>query len=134
MRNIVLLVVLFFSIQSGYGQEKTVHPNQNTLYSWAGIDVKPDFPGGIKEFHKYIAKNYITPPEAKEIKGKVYVTFVVEIDGSLTEIGVLSDAGFGTADEAIRVMSISPSWIPGTLNGRNVRVQRLIKIPVNQQL
>ena len=75
MKNFLLPVVLFFAIQLGYGQEKIVHPNQNSLYSWAGIDVKPDFPGGIKEFQNYIAKNYITPREAKKNKRKSICDF-----------------------------------------------------------
>jgi len=131
MKNFLLLVVLFFSIQLGYGQEKTTHPNQNSLYNSAGIDAKPDFPGGIKEFHKYIAKNYITPPEAKEIKGKVYVTFVVEIDGTLTNIKVLRDLGFGTGKEAIRVLEQSPKWIPGQQKGRQVRTLFSLPISIN---
>jgi protein TonB len=131
MRNIVLLVVLFFSIQLGYGQEKTIHPNQNSLYNSAGIDVKPEFPGGQKEFDKYIRKNYITPREAKGINGKVYVTFVVEIDGSLTDIKVLRDLGFGTGKEAIRVLEQSPKWIPGQQKGMIVRSTYSLPIAIN---
>ncbi|WP_396186469.1 energy transducer TonB [Flavobacterium sp.] len=131
MRNIVLLVVLFFSIQLGYGQEKTIHPNQNSLYNSAGIDVKPEFPGGQKEFDKYIRKNYIIPREAKGINGKVYVTFVIEIDGSLTDIKVLRDLGFGTGKEAIRVLEQSPKWIPGQQKGMIVRSTYSLPIAIN---
>jgi protein TonB len=131
MKNFLLLVVLFFSIQLGYGQEKTIHPNQNTIYNSAGIDVKPEFPGGQKEFDKYIRKNYITPREAKEIKGKVFVTFVVEIDGSLTDIKVLRDLGFGTGKEAIRVLEQSPKWIPGQQKGMIVRTTYSLPISIN---
>ena len=113
MKKFLLLVVLFFSVQLGYGQEKTIHPNQNSLYNSAGIDLKPEFPGGQKEFGKYIRKNYNVPREAKQIKGNVYVTFVVEIDGTLTNIKVLRDLGFGTGKEAIRVLEQGPKWIPG---------------------
>jgi len=131
MKNIVLLVVLFFLIQLGYGQEKTIHPNQNSLYSSAGISIKPEFPGGQKEFDKYIRKNYITPREAKEIKGNVFVTFVVEIDGSLTNIKVLRDLGFGTGKEAIRVLEQSPKWIPGQQKGMIVRSTYHLPIAIN---
>jgi len=131
MKNIVLLVVLFFLIQLGYGQEKTIHPNQNSLYSSAGISIKPEFPGGQKEFDKYIRKNYITPREAKEIKGNVFVTFVVEIDGSLTNIKVLRDLGFGTGKEAIRVLEQSPKWIPGQQKGMIVRSTYNLPIAIN---
>lgn len=131
MKNFLLLVVLFLSIQLGYGQEKTIHPNQNTIYNSAGITIKPEFPGGQKEFEKYIRKNYITPREAKELKGNVYVTFIIEIDGTLTNIKVLRDLGFGTGKEAIRVLEQCPKWIPGQQKGMIVRSTYSLPISVN---
>ena len=131
MKNFLLLVVLFLSIQLGYGQEKTIHPNQNTIYNSAGITIKPEFPGGQKEFEKYIRKNYITPREAKELKGNIYVTFIIEIDGTLTNIKVLRDLGFGTGKEAIRVLEQCPKWIPGQQKGMIVRSTYSLPISVN---
>ena len=131
MKNFLLLVVLFLSIQLGYGQEKTIHPNQNTIYNSAAITIKPEFPGGQKEFEKYIRKNYITPREAKELKGNIYVTFIIEIDGTLTNIKVLRDLGFGTGKEAIRVLEQCPKWIPGQQKGMIVRSTYSIPISVN---
>ncbi|WP_338408478.1 energy transducer TonB [uncultured Flavobacterium sp.] len=92
----------------------------NTVYNTAGIEVKPDFPGGMSKFYKYIANNYRTPEE-EGLKGKVYITFVVEKDGSLTDIKVLRDIGYGTGKEAIRVLKSSPRWSPGEQNGKKVR-------------
>lgn len=92
----------------------------NTVYNTAGIEVKPDFPGGMDKFYNYIAKNYRTPEE-EGLKGKVYVTFVVEKDGSLTDIKVLRDIGYGTGKEAIRVLKATPKWNPGEQNGKKVR-------------
>ena len=92
----------------------------NTIYNTAGIEVKPDFPGGIDKFLTFVGKNY-TPPEEEGLKGKVYVTFVVEKDGSLTDIKVLRDIGYGTGKEAIRVLNKSPKWTPGEQNGKKVR-------------
>ena len=92
----------------------------NTVYSTAGIEVKPDFPGGMDKFYSFIAKNYQTPEE-EGLKGKVYVTFVVEKDGSLTDIKVVRDIGYGTGKEAVRVLNKSPRWSPGEQNGKKVR-------------
>ena len=92
----------------------------NTVYNVAGIEVKPDFPGGIQKFYDFIGKNYQTPEE-EGLKGKVYVTFVVEKDGSLTDIKVQRDIGYGTGKEAIRVLNKSPRWSPGEQNGKKVR-------------
>jgi protein TonB len=92
----------------------------NTVYNTAGIEVKPDFPGGMDKFTDFVGKNY-QAPEEEGLKGKVYVTFVVEKDGSLTDIKVLRDIGYGTGKEAIRVLKKSPKWTPGEQNGKKVR-------------
>jgi protein TonB len=92
----------------------------NTVYNTAGIEVKPDFPGGMEKFNAFVAKNY-QAPEEEGLKGKVYVTFVVEKDGSLTDIKVLRDIGYGTGKEAIRVLGKCPRWTPGEQNGKKVR-------------
>lgn len=92
----------------------------NTVYNTAGIEVKPDFPGGMDKFNAFVAKNY-QAPEEEGLKGKVYVTFVVEKDGSLTDIKVLRDIGYGTGKEAIRVLNKCPRWTPGEQNGKKVR-------------
>lgn len=102
----------------------------NQIYNTAGIEVKPEFPGGMEKFYSYVGKNY-RAPEEEGLKGKVYVTFVVEKDGSLTDIKVLRDIGFGTGKEAIRVLSKCPKWNPGVQNGKPVRV--LYSLPITIQ-
>ncbi|WPR72626.1 energy transducer TonB [Flavobacterium sp. NG2] len=102
----------------------------NQIYNTAGIEVKPEFPGGMDKFYSYVGKNY-RAPEEEGLKGKVYVTFVVEKDGSLTDIKVLRDIGYGTGKEAIRVLSKCPKWNPGVQNGKPVRV--LYSLPITIQ-
>ena len=102
----------------------------NTVYNTAGIEVKPDFPGGMEKFYKFVGNNYQTPEE-EGLKGKVYVTFVVEKDGSLTDIKVVRDIGYGTGKEAIRVLNKCPKWKPGEQNGKPVRV--LYSLPITIQ-
>ena len=102
----------------------------NSIYNTAGIEVKPDFPGGMEKFYKFVGNNYQTPEE-DGLKGKVYVTFVVEKDGSLTDIKVIRDIGYGTGKEAIRVLKKCPKWTPGEQNGKPVRV--LYSLPITIQ-
>lgn len=102
----------------------------NNIYNTAGIEVKPDFPGGIEKFYKFVGKNYQVPEE-EGLKGKVFVSFVVEKDGSLTDIKVIRDIGYGTGKEAIRVLKSCPKWNPGEQNGKKVRV--LYSLPINIQ-
>lgn len=128
------IILLFLTLtQVAFSQAGKETTNNSRIYFNNEVTTAPQFVGRQTALDSFLKANFVQPKKSK-VKGEILVAFVVEIDGSLTEIGVLSDAGFGTADEAIRVMSVSPSWIPGTLNGRNVRVQHLIKIPVNQQL
>jgi len=97
-----------------------VNQDDNLIYNTAGIEVKPEFPGGPTKMYEFIEKNFIKP-QGEVIKGKVYVTFVIEKDGTLTDIKVLRDLGYGTGKEAIRVLKMMPKWSPGEQNGRKVR-------------
>lgn len=110
---------------SGEGDKDAKIVEDNTVYN--AVEVKPDFPGGLQKFYDFVGKNYRAPEE--DIKGKVYVQFVVEKDGSLTDIKVMRDIGYGTGEEAIRVLKKSPKWKPGIQNGRAVRV--LYSLPIS---
>jgi protein TonB len=103
--------------------------DDNTIYNTAGIAVQPDFPGGIAKFYQYVARNFRF--EEAGVSGRIIVTFVVEKDGSLTDIKVVRDIGHGAGDEAIRVLKRSPKWTPGVQNGKNVRV--LYSLPISIQ-
>jgi len=92
--------------------------DDNTIYNSAGIEVQPQFPGG--KWASFL-KNNFSPPEEPGLKGKVTVSFVVEKDGSLTDIKVLKDIGYGSGKEAERVLRKSPKWTPAEQNGRKVR-------------
>ena len=105
--------------ESGEGKEEVKIVEDNTIYN--AVEVKPDFPGGMTKFYAYFQKNFKGPDE--EISGKIQVTFVVEKDGSVTDIKVIRDLGYGTGKEAKRVLENSPRWKPGIQNGRPVRVQ-----------
>jgi protein TonB len=111
----------------GTGQ---VTEEDNSVYNLAGIELKPDFPGGMDKFYKFIGKNYQVPEE-EGLKGKVFVSFVVEKDGTLTDIKVIRDIGYGTGKEAMRVLKSCPKWNPGEQNGKKVRV--LYSLPISIQ-
>ena len=98
------------------------------------VENDPEFPGGAEALYKYLAQNIKYPQLAREnnITGRVYVTFVVEKDGSVTGVRVLRDIGGGCGQEAIRVVKSMPKWTPGKQRGKNVRVQ--YNLPVNFSL
>ncbi|MCD4725977.1 MAG: TonB family protein [Bacteroidales bacterium] len=89
------------------------------------VESMPEFRGGMSELYPYLQKNMKYPVMAKEsgIQGKVYVTFVVEKNGSITDVKVLRGIGGGCDEEAIRVVAGMPKWKPGKQRGKPVRVQ-----------
>ncbi len=89
------------------------------------VESMPEFPNGMKEMYIYLGNNIKYPVMAKEsgIQGKVYVTFVVETNGSITDVKVLRGIGGGCDEEAIRVVAAMPKWKPGKQRGKPVRVQ-----------
>ena len=84
---------------------------------------------------EYIGKNYDYPQEAIEegVNGMVQVSFVVEKDGSLTDMKIVRDLGYGTGEAAIRVLQSSSKWSPAVQNGRTVRVAYTLPIRLNLQ-
>jgi periplasmic protein TonB len=101
------------------------------------VESMPSFPGGEYERRKFLAENLKYPQMAKEsgIQGKVYVSFVIEPDGSITNVEILRGIGGGCDEELVRVIKLMPKWIPGKQRGKAVRVQynMPIKFTLQQQ-
>lgn len=97
------------------------------------VEVMPKPPGGMEAFVQWVGKNYNYPEAALQqgIKGSVVVSFVVERDGSLTDIKVVRDLSFGTGQEAVRVLMKAKKWAPGVQNGRPVRVSYTLPITLS---
>lgn len=89
------------------------------------VESMPTYPGGESALYKYLTKSIQYPTMAQEsgVQGRVYVTFVVEVDGSITDIRILRGIGGGCDEEAMRVVKEMPRWVPGKQRGQSVRVQ-----------
>ncbi len=89
------------------------------------VEDDPEFPGGQAALMQYLQGNLKYPTMAREagIQGTVFVTFVVERDGSITDVRILRGVGGGLDEEAIRVVQNMPNWTPGRQRGQAVRVQ-----------
>jgi protein TonB len=83
----------------------------------------------LVRFQEFIAKNYRTP-DVEGLRGKVIVSFVVEKDGSIVDVKVIKDLGYGTGAEAIRVLKLSPKWTPAMQDGKPVRVMYSLPITI----
>jgi beta-lactamase regulating signal transducer with metallopeptidase domain len=115
--------------------EETIKTNKSETTDKSKLEemtVKPEFPGGVLEFYKFIGANFKVPAELKS-GGKVFLTFIVEKDGSLSEFEIVKDLGFGTADEVIRVLKLSPKWIPGKENNEIVRVKYSLPVQIEPE-
>jgi hypothetical protein len=100
-----------------------VQENDHEIYKSLSVDSLPKYPGGINKFHVFLTKNYVIPQKAveKEAMGGVFASFVIEKDGTLSDIKILHDFGYGSGEELLRVLKLSPNWIPAIKDGYRVR-------------
>ncbi len=94
------------------------------------VEVDPQFPGGSSAMFRYLSRNIKYPMMAIEtgIQGVVYVMFVVEKDGSITDISILRGLAGGCDEEAMRVVKMMPRWKPGKQFNKTVRVQYTLPV------
>lgn len=119
----------------GNGDVASVAPKIDVPVSSAILDKQPEFPGGIAQFYKYVGNNFRRPELDAEKTLRVYVSFVVEKDGSLTDIMVKNDPGYGMGKEAIRVLkSLKTKWAPGILDGKPVRTAYNLPITIKTEV
>lgn len=111
-----------------------VAKNDEKARVYASVQKSPEFPGGVEAFTTYLAKNtkYPIADWKTNTQGQVYVRFVVETDGKLSDIIALRGPSETMKAEAVRVLASSPSWTPGMLDGKSVRVQ--YTVPINFHL
>ena len=93
-------------------------------------EVPPQFPGGLSALSSFIRKNYRYPRQAQHsrIEGKVYVQFIVQLDGSLSQPRVIRGIGGGCDEEALRLLSLMPNWIPARQSGEPIATYHTIPI------
>ena len=94
------------------------------------VEDQPEFPGGMAAFYKFVGDNMDCPSQARRmgIEGRVYVQFVVDKDGSVTEVTAVKGIGAGCDEEAERVLRTAPKFKPGKQRGRAVKVRMVLPI------
>jgi len=118
----------------GGGQGEGTAPSSTTVYDPGMLEVMPEPVGGAAAWGKFLQKNLRFPAVAQEqgVSGRVTLSFIIEKDGSLSNIKVEHGAGYGFDEEALRVLKLAKAWKPGIQNGQPVRVR--YNIPINFQL
>lgn len=123
MNKLILILAILAGSLFAVAQENTKETNKDSVFNM--VDEFPEFIGGDEARIKYINENINYPEDALEsgIQGTVYITFVVEKDGSITNVRVLRGIGGGCDAEAMRVIKSMPKWKPGKQDGEAVRTQ-----------
>ena len=107
---------------------KIKHVDNDSIYQI--VEVMPEFPGGVDKMMDYLSKSIKYPEAAKEkgISGRVFLSFVIEKDGAVSDVKVAKGIGKECDDEAVRVVKSMPKWKPGMQKGKPVRVSYMLPI------
>ncbi|HRI62469.1 MAG TPA: TonB family protein [Saprospiraceae bacterium] len=116
------------------GVETAVAQPDDDEYTTGGVQKMPTFPGGDRELMQYLADNIKYPALAREnnIQGTVALSFLVNKDGTVSDISIVKEIGGGCGKEAMRVVQSMPRWMPGEANGHAVKVR--FTLPVRFRL
>jgi protein TonB len=136
MKTLLITVALFAACSLAKAQQplSSVEVQVDSNRIFLTVEKAPGFPGGQEGFIHFLIKTVRYPASGVEnrIQGRVWLTFVVEKDGSLTDIKIAKGVSKDIDAEAVRVMKASPKWAPGMQNGKPVRV--MYPMPVNFDL
>lgn len=125
MKTILTFCIALLAFSGLYAQTTQADANDNKVFTI--VQQKPEFQGDI---NTWLSNNLVYPKQAidSNIQGTVYVSFIVERDGSVSGTKVIRGVNNLLDNESIRVVSIMPKWTPGMQNGQTVRVQYMIPI------
>lgn len=129
MKKLFLMSMMAVFCLSTVSAQKTVVSQKNQKV-YEVVDQMPEFPGGMPALIEFLQKNVKYPADAEKqkVEGRVLVSFVVETDGSVTDIQVMKKAFPSLDAEALRVAKAMPNWTPGKHKGKLVRVHYSLPI------
>ena len=125
---IIMALMAVFGLTTVSAQKTVVAKKNQKVFDV--VEQMPEYPGGQAALFEYLSKNIKYPADAekKKVEGKVFVTFVVDSDGKITDVSLLKKVFPSLDAEAIRVISAMPNWIPGRQKGQVVRVKYTVPI------
>ena len=129
---LIMALMALFGLTTVSAQKTVVAKKNQQVFDV--VEKMPEYPGGQAALFEYLSKNVKYPADAEKqkIEGRVLVSFVVNTDGSITDISVERKAFPSLDAEAVRVISGMPKWIPGEQKGKKVRVK--YTVPLNFRL
>jgi len=129
MKKLFLMSVMaLFCLMTANAQKTVVSEKNQKVYDT--VDQLPEFPGGMPALISYLQNNIKYPKDAEKqkVEGRVLVQFVVETDGSISDVKVAKEVFPSLDAEGIRVVQAMPKWTPGKHKGKIVRVQYTLPI------
>lgn len=132
MKKLIIMSLMTLFGLTTISAQKTVVAQKNQQV-FDVVEQMPEYPGGIQALFEYLMQNVKYPEDAEKqkVEGRVIATFVVETDGSISNIEVVRPVFPSLDAEAIRVLSGMPKWKPGLQNGKEVRVKYTVPINFN---
>ena len=123
MKNLFLIGALFAIFFCNAQTKSTIIENPNTYYFNDAIEKPATFPGGMEAFEKFFKENFVVTDKIPSFRDpiKIFMEFIVEKDGTLSEMRITRHFGFDAKKEGLRVLSKSPKWNPGKEGGKIVR-------------
>ena len=125
---IIMALMAVFGLTTVSAQKTVVAKKNQKVFDI--VEQMPEYPGGQAALFEFICKNVKYPDDAvkKKVEGKVFVTFVVDTDGKITDVSLMRKVFPSLDAEAVRVISAMPNWIPGKQKGQVVRVKYTVPI------
>ena len=132
MKKLIMLSLMAIFGLTTVSAQKTVVAEKNQQV-FDVVEQMPEYPGGPGALIEYLSQNVKYPEDAKQqkIEGRVLATFVVETDGSVSNVEVVKPAFPSLDAEAVRLLLAMPKWTPGKQNGKVVRVKFTVPISFN---
>ena len=133
MKKLLLMSLMAMLGLTTVNAQKTVVAQKNQQV-FDVVEQMPEYPGGMQALFEYLSQNLKYPEDAKQqkVEGRVIAIFVVETDGSISNVEVVKPVFPSLDAEAVRVLSDMPKWKPGMQSGKVVRVK--YTVPINFQL
>lgn len=128
MKRLALLLSAIFLTNMAFCQEEKKVSIDDEVFVF--VEEQAEFPGGMEAMYAYIQKNLVYPEKAKAegIEGRVFVTFTIEKDGSISNILIKRAIGGGCEEAVVEMIKNMPKWNPGKQKGKPVRFQFTLPI------
>ena len=132
MKKLVLMSLMAVFCLTTVSAQKTVVSQKNDQI-FDVVEQMPEYPGGMQALFEFLKENIKYPEDAQKqkVEGRVLAKFVIETDGSISDIEVVKNAFPSLDAEAVRVIQAMPNWTPGKQKGQAVRVKYVVPINFN---